>query len=179
MDPHIPKLPGYSVSVPVSAILAFGTLYNTGMCMLQQRVIQSAKNIYHSTFEGLTAHSNCPRSLKACCCCRAFPAQPCMEGKPLGRKQTLTYLKGYPQQDPDVSGLMSCDGGARPAGSPKIGAAYSPSASSSGAAAAAPGSPKTCSSPLPKWVEQDRQVCWGCIFTTEPVSGYDRMSELC
>lgn len=50
MDPQIPKLPGYSVSVPVSAILAFGTLYNTGMCMLQQRVIQSAKTIYHSTF---------------------------------------------------------------------------------------------------------------------------------
>jgi hypothetical protein len=84
-----------------------------------------------------------------------------MENKSLGRKQTLTYLKGYPQQDPDVSGLMSCDGRARPTQSAKIGA-YSPSSSSSGGAAteeaASAGSSKTCGSPLPKWVEQDRQV---------------------
>lgn len=87
--------------------------------------------------------------------------QPCLENKSLGRKQTLTYLKGYPQQDPDVSGLMSYDGKARPAQSPKIGT-YSGSGSSSGAAtgeAVATGSPK-CDSTLPKWVEQDRQVCW-------------------
>lgn len=81
----------------------------------------------------------------------------------MGRKQTLTYLKGYPQQDPDVSGLMSYDGAARSAHSPKIAShpLVGSGGSSLGASAEEPGSPanaNTSSSPLPKWVEQDRQV---------------------
>jgi hypothetical protein len=106
------------------------------------------------------------------------PAQPCLENKSLGRKQTLTYLKGYPQQDPDVSGLMSYDGRARPAQSPKIGASYSASGGSSSGAATgeadyAVGSPHAaCSSPLPKWVEQDRQVCWPAAVAAFPAVRY-------
>lgn len=107
--------------------------------------------------------------------CPALALQPCLEKASLGRKQTLTYLRGYQHDDPDKAGLMSCDGPARGPSSPGI---YS---SSSGAAAAVAGtyggsscgSPKIgssqgggapstsgggCSSPLPKWVELDRQV---------------------
>jgi hypothetical protein len=104
-------------------------------------------------------YTSCPWCASCCHPCNFI--QPCLENKSLGRKQTLTYLKGYPNQDPDVSGLMSYDGSARPAQSPKI-AALSISGSLKGAAAgdaASPESPQACGSPLPKWVEQDRQVC--------------------
>ncbi|WIA37576.1 hypothetical protein OEZ86_014482 [Tetradesmus obliquus] len=75
---------------------------------------------------------------------------PCLENKNLGRKQTLTYLKGYQHETPDISGLMSSDGPARPSGS-RI-----PAGTYCGSPKSAPGSPSATG--LPKWVEQNGQV---------------------
>lgn len=74
--------------------------------------------------------------------------QPCLEKEHLGRKQTLTYLRGYQHETPDLSGLMSSDGPARPSAA-RIPANY-------GSPKSAPGSPSA--SGLPKWVEQNGQV---------------------
>lgn len=76
--------------------------------------------------------------------------QPCLEGKSLGRKQTLTYLKGYQHEAADLGSLMSAEGAAQTAkgliaatyDSPKAGVA---SHTGSG-------------SPLPKWVEENGRV---------------------
>jgi hypothetical protein len=76
--------------------------------------------------------------------------QPCLENKNLGRKQTLTYLKGYQHENPDMSGLMSSDGPARPSPS-RI-----PAGTYCGSPKSAPGSPSATG--LPKWVEQNGQV---------------------
>eukprot|EP00879_Flechtneria_rotunda_P003529 GHRR01003761.1.p1 GENE.GHRR01003761.1~~GHRR01003761.1.p1 ORF type:complete len:637 (+),score=222.63 GHRR01003761.1:163-2073(+) len=92
---------------------------------------------------------------------------PCLENKNLGRKQTLTYLKGYQHKDPDMAGLMSADGAGRasPAGrSAPTGSGFNKTADSVGSGSAgdlssmATGSGSRSCSPLPKWVEQDRQV---------------------
>jgi hypothetical protein len=66
-----------------------------------------------------------------------------MEGKTLGKKQTLTYLKGYANEAP----VMATDG--------------CPSPSKGLISATTYGSPKSSQlvdSTLPKWVEQDKKV---------------------
>lgn len=90
--------------------------------------------------------------------------QPCMERASLGRKQTLTYLKGYPQQDPDPSGLMSCGEPALSSTS-RIGASWAAQPSALDTSTNSSCSPKSpggtldkVGAPLPKFVEQDRQV---------------------
>jgi len=89
--------------------------------------------------------------------------QPCLERTSLGRKQTLTYLKGYQHESSDLAGLMSCEG---PARSSLQNSLAGSSKSSTGTAS------PTCSSPLPRWVEQDRQVRSSvrdnCTSTVQP-----------
>lgn len=109
-----------------------------------------------------------------------------LQGKSLGRKQTLTYLKGYQHESADLGAQMSAEGAAKgtgtyvPAnyGSPKAGTLIgttgsygSPKAGITGtygspsAGSGSYGSPKTgtatqrgSGSPLPKWVEENGRV---------------------
>lgn len=91
----------------------------------------------------------------------ARSSQPCLENKNLGRKQTLTYLKGYANESEP---LMACGEARAPAAqSPTRAAAASPSGEL-GAASLAFGEPRSASAlgeSLPKWVENDRKVRGG------------------
>ncbi|KAF8065932.1 efhc2 [Scenedesmus sp. PABB004] len=80
---------------------------------------------------------------------------PCLEKQSLGRKQTLTYLRGYQHEAPDA-GLMSSDG---PARGPGVGFTI-PAAHTAGGGSprASSGAASPAGSPLPKWVEQNGQV---------------------
>jgi hypothetical protein len=102
-----------------------------------------------STAAAAAEHTSTSGQAVVVCCL----LQPCLENKNLGRKQTLTYLKGYQHETPDISGLMSSDGPARPSGS-RI-----PAGTYCGSPKSAPGSPSATG--LPKWVEQNGQVCVG------------------
>ncbi|KAF6256559.1 hypothetical protein COO60DRAFT_1627135 [Scenedesmus sp. NREL 46B-D3] len=87
---------------------------------------------------------------------------PCLENKNLGRKQTLTYLKGYQHENPDISGLMSSDGAARPSGTRISAGTFC------GSPKSAPTSPSATG--LPKWVEQNGQVLRFFGFFQEAVT---------
>lgn len=77
--------------------------------------------------------------------------QPCLENKSLGRKQTLTYLKGYQHEAADIGSLMSAEGAAKPHGSKHF--------SSSGSPTARTASRDGSQSAMPKWVEENGKVC--------------------
>lgn len=104
-------------------------------------------------------------------CPRALPnhhllsLQPVLERKSLGRKQTLTYLRGYQREDPDPSGLMSRETPDRQGGSVCGGLTISSepaqgwvSPTATGSASPATRTLSGTGSPLPKWVEQNGKV---------------------
>ena len=88
-----------------------------------------------------------------------------LEGKSLGRKQTLTYLKGYQHEGADLGSRMSAEGAAKgtgthvPAnyGSPKTGTLIG-TAGSYGSPKAGTATQRGSGSPLPKWVEENGLV---------------------
>ena len=99
----------------------------------------------------LQTRAAAPRHAHAPPRCRA---QPCLEGKNLGRKQTLTYLKGYANESDPV---MSAGEPRAPRGG---GGGDAPAAAPAqpGLAFAEPWPAAALGESLPKWVENDRKA---------------------